>query len=250
MAAALMAVSTQVFAIEDVTKGGVTVDEQVTDSSRVYDLDEVIVVSQPKENTLLRRQPVSSAMFDATEMQRIGVRDIRELSSYVPSFAMPQYGSRITSSMYIRGIGSRVNSPAVGIYVDGMPLLSKSGFNFHTYELERVDVLRGPQGTLYGQKTEGGLVRMYSKSPMRYQGTDINLGIGTRLYRKAEVAHYQKVSDPFAFSVAGFYSGQNGFFRNQLTGERADNYDEAGGKLRMMFDITRKVSADYVADYQ
>lgn len=250
MAAVLMAASTQVFAIEDVTKGGITVDEQVADSSRVYDLDEVIVVSQPKENTLLRRQPVSSAMFDATEMQRIGVRDIRELSSYVPSFAMPQYGSRITSSMYIRGIGSRVNSPAVGIYVDGMPLLSKSAFNFHTYELERVDVLRGPQGTLYGQNTEGGLVRMYSKSPMRYQGTDINLGIGTRLYRKAEVAHYQKVSDHFAFSVAGFYSGQNGFFRNQLTGERADNYNEAGGKLRMMFDITRKVSADYVADYQ
>lgn len=244
-----LAVSAQVLAVEDVIDG-IPVGENVNDSSRVYDLDEVVVVSQPKENALLRHQPISSTMFDASDMQRLNVRDIREMSAYVPSFAMPQYGSRITSSMYIRGIGSRVNSPAVGIYVDGMPLLSKSAFNFHTYELDRVDVLRGPQGTLYGQNTEGGLVRMYSKNPMRYQGTDIKLGFGSHFYRNVEAAHYQKLSDRFAFSLAGFYNGQNGFFRNQYSGERADLMNEAGGKLRLLGQISQRVSLDYIADYQ
>ena len=156
-----------------------TVDNNLADSSRVYDLDEVVVVAQPKEQFRLRVQPVSSSMFSVDEIASVGARDLRELASYVPSFAMPNYGSRYTSSIYVRGIGSRVNSPAVGIYVDGMPLATKSQFNFHTYSIDRIDVLRGPQGTLYGMNTEGGMVRMYSKNPFNYQGTDVSLGWGT-----------------------------------------------------------------------
>lgn len=119
---------------------------ELTDSSRVYDIDEVVVIDQPKESFRLRQQPLSSSSFSSYELKSLYVQDLRQLSAFVPSFCMPEYGSRITSSMYIRGIGSRVNSPAVGIYIDGMPILSKSAFNFHTYGLERVDVLRGPQG--------------------------------------------------------------------------------------------------------
>src|SRR5574344_3989 len=181
------------------------------DSSRVHDLDEVVVISQPKEFQRLRQQSLSSSVFSSKEIYSLGVRDIRELSVFVPSFAMPNYGSRITSSMYMRGIGSRVNSPAVGFYLDGMPLISKSAFNFHTYQLDRVDVLRGPQGTLYGQNTEGGLVRLYTKNPLNYQGTDVNLGVGSRFYRNVEFANYSKFSDKFGMSLAGFYNGQNGF---------------------------------------
>ena len=174
---ALLAMATTSMAIDE---NNPVDDEILTDSSRVQDLDEVLVISQPKETYQLRKQALSASMFSKTDMQRLQVTDLRELSAYVPSFTMPQYGARLTSSMYIRGIGSRVNSPAVGIYVDGMPLLSKGAFNTHLYEVERVDVLRGPQGTLYGQNTEGGLVRIYSKNPYRYQGTDIHLGLASR----------------------------------------------------------------------
>lgn len=95
-------------------------------------------------------------------------RDLRELSSYIPNFVMPNYGSRLSSAMYVRGIGSRVNSPAVGIYLDGIPVMSKSAFNLHHYQTSRIDILRGPQATLYGQNTEGGLVRIYSRNPFEY----------------------------------------------------------------------------------
>ena len=220
------------------------------DSSRVHDLDEVVVISQSKEVYRMRQQSLSSSVFTNKEIQSLNLRDLRELSAYVPSFVMPNYGSRITSSIYVRGIGSRVNSPAVGIYVDGMPLMSKSAFNFHTYQLDRVDVLRGPQGTLYGQNTEGGMVRMYSHNPMNYQGTDVNLGWGSHWYRNAEISHYCKLSDRLAFSLAGFYNGQNGFFRNQTTGSRADQYNEAGGKLRIIYQPTNRLVFDYLADYQ
>lgn len=220
------------------------------DTSLVRDLDNVVVVSQPKEQYSLRQQPISASMFDGRKSEAHGATDLRKLSAYVPNFTMPNYGSRYTSAMYVRGIGSRVNSPAVGIYVDGMPLMSKSAFNTHFYDLARVDVLHGPQSTLYGLNSEGGLVRIYTKSPMDYQGTDIKFGIGTHFQRNAEVSHYQKVNDKFAFSLAAFYDGQNGFYKNQATGERADKGNEAGGRLKMVFRPNERWNVNYVADYQ
>lgn len=222
----------------------------LSDTSRVQDLDEVVVVTQPKEWYRLRQQPVSSSAFSMEQMQTLGVRDLRELSAYVPSFVMPSYGSRLTSAMYIRGMGSRINNPAIGIYVDGIPLMSKSAFNFHTYELSRVDILRGPQGTLYGQNSEGGLVRMYSKSPLDHQGTDVNVSVGSHFYRNVEAAHYARLGDKAGLSVAGFYSGQNGFFRNAATGQRADDYDEAGGRTRLVWRPSDRLTLDWLADYQ
>ncbi|MBR1409774.1 MAG: TonB-dependent receptor [Prevotella sp.] len=224
--------------------------EALSDSSKVVDLDEVVVVSQPKEQVRLRLQPVSSNVFGSEQLKQLNVHDLSQLSQYVPSFVMPSYGSRLTSSMYVRGIGSRINNPAVGVYYDNIPLMSKSAFNNHFYMLDRVDILRGPQGTLYGQNTEGGLVRIYSKDPMKYQGTDIRLGIGTGLYSNVEVAHHHRPSEHLAFTVAGFYSGLKGFVDNQNFKDKNDLTNEAGGKLRLIWQPNTNFKLDWTADYQ
>ena len=220
------------------------------DTSRVLDLDEVVVVSQPKEQVRLRLQPLSSSVFGSEQIQQLNVRDLSQLSQFVPSFVMPQYGSRLTSSMYVRGIGSRINNPAVGVYYDNIPLMSKAAFNNHFYMLDRVDILRGPQGTLYGQNTEGGLVRIYSKNPMNYQGTDVQLGIGTGLYSNVEVAHHHRPSEKLAFTVAGFYSGLKGFINNQNFDEKNDKSNEAGAKVRLIYQPSTRLKFDWTADYQ
>ena len=242
----------RIFVLTMAAVWGVSVmaSEELADSSRIVDLDEVVVVSQPKEQMRLRLQPVSSSVFSAQEMQQLQVRDLSDLSNFVPSFVMPQYGSRLTSSLYIRGIGSRINNPAVGVYYDNIPLMSKAAFNNHFYMLDRVDVLRGPQGTLYGQNTEGGLVRIYSKNPMNYQGTDALLSVGTGLYTNLEVAHHHRPTDKLAFTVAGFYSGLKGFIDNANFDEKNDLTNEAGGKLRLIFAPTRQLKFDVTADYQ
>lgn len=228
----------------------VSADTALSDSSKVFDIDEVVVVSQPKEVLRLRQQALSSTSLSSSLMKKMGVSDLRDLSQFVPNFVMPNYGSRLSSSVYVRGIGSRVNSPAIGLYLDGIPVMSKSAFNLHNYQLSRVDVLRGPQGTLYGQNTEGGLVKMYSRNPFDYQGTDIRLSYGSKYFRNVEAAHYQKFNEHIALSLAGFYEGQNGFFRNTHTGDRSDQYNEAGGKmlLKTRFDSGWKM--DVLANYQ
>ena len=245
---AILALGCQISAVGSTLKDLDT--EALTDTSKVVDLDEVVVVAQPKEQVRLRLQPVSSTVFGSEQMQQLNIHDLSQLSQYVPSFTMPAYGSRLTSSLYIRGIGSRLNNPAVGVYYDNIPLMSKAAFNNHFYGLDRVDILRGPQGTLYGQNTEGGLVRVYSKDPMNYQGTDIRLGIGTGLYSNIEAATYQRLSDKFAFSVAGFYSGLKGFINNQNFDQKNDLTNEAGGKLRLIFKPNSKLKFDWTADYQ
>ena len=222
----------------------------LADSSKVYDIDEVVIVSQPKETMRLRQQSLSSTSLGSFQIQKLGTRDLRELSQYIPNFTMPNYGSRLSSAIYVRGIGSRVNSPAVGIYLDGIPVMSKAAFNLHNYQISRVDVLRGPQGTLYGQNSEGGLVRMYSRDPFQYEGTDVKLSYGSHYYRNVEAAHYQRINNRFALSLAGFYDGQTGFFRNQTTGDRADKYNEAGGKLMLKSRWNRNWNVDLLANYQ
>lgn len=221
-----------------------------TDSSKVFDIDEVVVVSQPKEAFRLRQQSLSSTSVGGFQIQKLGTRDLRELSSYIPNFVMPNYGSRLSCAMYVRGIGSRVNSPAVGIYLDGIPVMSKSAFNLHHYQTSRIDVLRGPQATLYGQNTEGGLVRIYSRNPFEYEGTDLKLSYGSRYYRNVELAHYHRINDHLAFTVAAFNDAQKGFFRNTNTGNRADKYDEAGGKIVLKAKLNRGWNVDVLANYQ
>jgi len=224
--------------------------EVFSDTSKVVDLDEVVVVAQPKDQVRLRLQPLSSSVFGSEQLKQLNVRDLSQLSQYVPAFTMPAYGSRLTSSLYIRGIGSRINNPAVGVYYDNIPLMSKAAFNNHFYMLDRVDILRGPQGTLYGQNTEGGMVRVYSKNPMNYQGTDVRLGIGSGLWRNVELAHFHRPSDKLAFSVAGFYSGLKGFINNQNFDEKNDKSNEAGAKIRLIFQPQTKLTFDWTVDYQ
>lgn len=222
----------------------------LTDSNHVHDIDEVVVVAQAKDVFQLRKQAISSTSFGSYEMQKLNVCDLRDLSLYVPNFVMPKYGTRLTSAMYVRGIGNRMNSPAVGIYLDGIPVMSKAALNLHNYQLSRVDVLRGPQGTLYGQNTEGGLVRQYSRDPFLNEGTDVKLSCGSKFYRNMEVAHYQKFSDNVALSVAGFYEGQTGFFHNTNTGADADKYNETGVKFLLKTRLNAGWTIDFLGNYQ
>ena len=223
---------------------------EANDTLHTYDIEEVYVYDQPKETYRLSQQPLNSTTFSRLQLNSLNTQDLRQLSAFVPSFVMPEYGSRYTSSVYMRGIGSRVNSPAVGMYVDGMPIQSKSAFNFHTYDIDRVDVLHGPQGTLYGMNTEGGLIRLYSKNPFEYQGTDLKLSLGNKFWRKAEIGHYAKLNAKTGLAISAFYDGQNGFFTNKYNGKHVDKYNEFGGKAQLLWIPNQRLNLSFVADYQ
>ena len=93
------------------------------DTLRNYDIEEVVVVTSPKETSSFRRQPVSASVLDAKALTLAGSSDIKGVSAVAPNFFMPDYGSRNTAAAYIRGVGSRINSPAVALDVDNVPCM-------------------------------------------------------------------------------------------------------------------------------
>jgi len=220
------------------------------DSLIVREIEEVVVVSTPKENANLRQQTLSSTSFSQVEMRAKGVTSIKGISAMVPNLYVPTYGSKLTTATYIRGIGSRINTPAVGLYVDNIPYINKNTFDFNFSDVERVDVLRGPQGTLYGRNTMGGLIRVYSKSPFDYQGTDLNLSAATYGDYKANITHYHRISDKFAFSGGFFYDRQGGFFKNTYNNKKVDDGDEFGARVRAIYLPSDFTKLDFTLNYE
>lgn len=225
--------------------------EAPKDTTRVIDIEEVIVIATPKENNRLRQQPLSATSFSQGDMRNNSVTSVKSLSGLVPNLFIPDYGSKLTTSVYVRGIGSRINTPAVGLYVDNIPFIDKSAFDFNYSDIERIDVLRGPQGTLYGRNTMGGLIRVFTKSPFSYQGTDISLGAATYNNYKASVNHYHRISDKFAFSAGAFYEHEGGFFENVTrNNEKIDKGDEVGGRMRAIWLPKDNLKLDFTVNYE
>lgn len=222
-----------------------------TDSSRVINLEEVYVVASPKQNTQLRKQPLSSTLLSGEQLEDLQANSIKGVSGLAPNFYMPDYGSRYTSAVYIRGIGSRMNTPAVGLYVDNIAYVDKSAYDFAFNDIERVDVLRGPQATLYGRNTMGGLVRVFTSNPLRHFGTNISLGASTRNGgRKMNFTTFLHPCNNLGISVSGYYEGEDGFFKNSANNKHADFSDNGGGKLRAVYQANDNLKFDFTASYE
>ena len=220
------------------------------DTTKVIDIEEVVVIASPKETSKLRQLPASVSLISQKDMQANRITSLKSASSIVPNFFMPDYGSRLTSAMYIRGIGSRINTPAVGMYVDNIPYLDKSAFDFNFYDIERIDILRGPQGTLYGRNTMGGLVKVHTRSPFSYQGTDVKLSYGSgNSHRSAALTHYHRVSQQFAFSAGGYYEGADGFFTNEHLNKKVDEMQAGGGRIRAIWLPAENWKIDFNVNY-
>ena len=220
------------------------------DTTKVIDIEEVVVIASPKETSKLRQLPASVSLISQKDMQANGITSLKSASNIIPNFFMPDYGSRLTSAMYIRGIGSRINTPAVGMYVDNIPYLDKSAFDFNFYDIERIDILRGPQGTLYGRNTMGGLVKVHTRSPFSYQGTDMKLGYASgNNHRTASLTHYHRINERFAFSAGGYYEGADGFFTNSHLNKKVDDMEAGGGRIRAIWLPSENWKVDFTAGY-
>ena len=115
-----------------------------------------------------------------TEIERYNLVNIKQVSEIAPNFYMPRYGSRMTSSVYVRGLGTRIDQPVVGLNIDNVPILNKDNFDFDLADITRIEILRGPQNILYGRNTMGGLINIYTLSPLNFEGVKIQAEYGTQ----------------------------------------------------------------------
>lgn len=237
------------FALTLLSIGNVCAEE--VDTLKIVDVEEVLIIAAPKENRKLRELPNAVTLLSQQDMQAAQVNSIKNLTALVPNIFIPDYGSRLTSAVYIRGIGSRINTPSVGLYVDNIPYIDKSAFDFDYSDIERIDVLRGPQGTLYGRNAMGGIIKVHTKSPFSYQGTDFRIGAGTHNQYNTSVTHYHRINERFAFSAGGFYDYEGGFFRNAArNNDKLDKGQSVGGRARAIYLPSENWKLDFNLSYE
>lgn len=224
--------------------------DNLKDTLKVVDIEEVTVYASPKENRKLRQQPLSVSLLSKYDLQANRITSMKGLSYLVPNLFIPDYGSKLTSSIYIRGIGSRINSSAIGVYVDNVPMYDKSAFDFDYADIDRIDVLRGPQGTLFGRNSMGGLINIHTKSPFYYSGTDVTLSVATRNSYRASLTHYHRISSGFAFSAGGFFDHEGGFFTNTYNGRKIDKGNSVGGRIHAIYLPTDNWKFDLNVNYE
>ena len=214
---------------------GILLTSMVAQADTAINLEGVDVTASFKVRTDMRTMPLASSSFYLKDIERQQIKSISDFAATTPNLHIPDYGSSTTSSIYIRGMGSRIDNPAVGMYVDGMPLLNKSSFDEPLWDVRRIDVLRGPQSTLYGRNTIGGIINVTTLSPFDYTGTRVSIEAGNGQMWRASASSYLQPADRLGLSAGLSIGHTGGFFSNEFTGERCDWRNSGSARLRLMW---------------
>lgn len=199
-------------------------------------------VTALKQEDRLRGEALAVTVLSEADLERVGAVGIKGISDVVPNFYMPDYGSRITSTMYVRGIGARMDQPAVGLNVDNVPVLNKNAYDFDMVDIASAEMLRGPQSALYGRNTMGGLISITTLSPMRFQGWRIMAEGGRGPSLRASVGWYHRFSRTAGLAVTVNGDHCSGFFRNEHNGEKTDKERSLGARVKAEWRPRRDVS--------
>jgi iron complex outermembrane recepter protein len=218
-----------------------------TDTTKIPDvLIEETIIRAPKERTTIREIPGSVSVITSRAISETGVTTIKDITSLTPNFFMPDYGSKLTSPVYIRGIGSRINEPSVGLYVDNIPYYDRAVFDFELFDVDRIEVLRGPQGTLYGRNTMGGIINIITKSPIHFQGTNFLLSTVSNGQYHAGLSHFAKPGSNYGYSVSLNYRYSDGFHTNQFNDSKVDQMNLLGFRNRLVWNLNEKLTLENI----
>lgn len=187
----------------------------------VRELEEVTVTAEKRE---LKPVDIPAALTVVTSRSIPGENnpDLRNISGIVPNFYMQEGGLKLSTPLYIRGIGTVSGTPPVGLYVDGVPVFDKNAFVFDLYDIRQIEVLRGPQTTLYGRNSINGLININTNAP----GNDFRLQAKVG-YASYYTQNYQLVVNlpvgHFYNKLSFSYNKSKGYFRNLFDHNRRSN---------------------------
>ena len=196
-----------------------------------------VQITAIKQGSELRREAVAASVLGGRTLEMKGVSAVKDVMTDIPNLFMPDYGSRTTSSIYVRGMGARIDQPVVGMTVDNVQLADKNLYDTELQDIERIEFLRGPQATLYGRNTMAGVINVYTLSPMTYQGVRLRADYGSRNSFRVAASSYNKLGDKFGFSVSAQYARHDGYWLNSYNDSYCD--EENSGNFRTKFQYRK-----------
>ena len=227
--------------------------QNATPQEEAVGLDDIIVTSRRTEESL-QRTPLAVSAFSGEAMDRQGVLQTTDLQGSVPNLNIVQgRGSSNATNIYIRGIGQpdalQTFDPAVGVYIDDVYYARIRGTQFDLLDLERIEVLRGPQGTLYGKNTIGGAMRLVSRRPGQEFRARGSVAYGDYDLIDVQGAVSGPVSDQLAFGLSALHSERGGYVTNPTTGAEYNDKNSTAFRATLAWDPASNLRVDLTADY-
>jgi outer membrane receptor protein involved in Fe transport len=215
--------------------------------------DAPIVVTAQGRAQLLSDVPVAISAVGAETLQNSGANDIRQLNQVAPSLLVSSTGSEANGSARIRGIGTVGDNPglesSVPVFIDGV-YRSRSGIGLNELgEIDRVEVQRGPQGTLGGRNSSAGLISIYSKKPEFTFGGSGELTYGNYDYWRAAASLTGPISDTLAARLDGVWVKRDGFYRDTTNNTDVNDRNRYFLRGQLLFEPTDALSVRLIADY-
>ncbi len=249
----------QTYLIREVSKDSLDLLLSTADtfdmSPFMHYLDQITVVANIRDSKSLQEQSISFSALDSAQLTTKELTSTKDISGNSPNFFISDMGSSVNSAIFVRGFGSLTEDPVVGMNVDNVPVLSKSAFNADLFDLERIEVLRGPQGTATGRNSLMGVMNIYTLSPLKHTGTHLNVDYSTANTINVKASTYHKPSDKnFGVSAAVNFKHTNGFFTNEETGKKCDFHNGISARLRTIgkprekFTIDNVVAGGYISE--
>lgn len=224
---------------------------QVADK-RSASIEEVIVTARKIEESL-QDTPVSVAAFSSADLEQLGASEARDVANFTPNLRMQkQSGSQDNYAMAIRGVSSGETAltidPTVGVYIDGVYLARTTGLAFDIVDLKRIEVLRGPQGTLFGRNTIGGALNIITEKPTGEFAYKLALGVGTRGYDRVVTSIDTPELGPVAVKFSYMKNTKERDLTSLYNGKKLGDSAGEAFRLAARWRASDTVAVDYIYD--
>lgn len=216
---------------------------------------EIIEVHAQKSTQNLQDVPLAVTALSGNDLVNTVSRDIFDLQNYIPAFAAFQNQSVTNSGFSIRGIGTSSQNfgfeSSVGLYVDGVYRSRQNALVNDLVDIASIEVLRGPQGTLFGKNTAAGAMILSSVAPSHSNADGfVELIAGNdNLIRLSGGASFSLIDDTLAMRVSGFKTREDGFITDITSGKSVNNKNRSGVKLQWLYTPSNNIRAHIIADY-
>ena len=209
-------------------------------------LEEILVTARKRDEALID-VPVAINVFNDEEISSAGIRRPQDFIALTPNMTMVQTQNQGTSFIVVRGISQARNSePSVAVLIDGVLMANPSQFNQELYDIERIQVLKGPQGALYGRNAIGGAVIIETREPGDEIEGSVMAGYesGPGYAVRGGVGGPVGDTDAWKFQVSGSYFDTDGHIDNPFLGEEADPFEDLSGRAKLIWEPNDSMKAD------
>ncbi|MCK6370298.1 MAG: TonB-dependent receptor [Gammaproteobacteria bacterium] len=217
-------------------------------------MEEIVVTAQRRAEPL-QEVPLAVSAYSGEQLETLQVTQALDMTRLVPNVVGHNNTGLGTANTYsIRGLNNTESiatfDPPVGSYVDDIYVARQNANNFTLYDVERIEVLRGPQGTLFGRNTTGGAVRVILKKPAEETGGYLEAGYGEYDRYTARGSIDVPVTDSFLTKFTAFWIDDDGYVENRTTGEDLNSEENLGLRAAALWRIGDGISWDLALDYQ